>query len=176
MGVMKRVLTGARAGRLFEVEYFFDRKAVTSAVDSATRRVLSKFGAYVRQTAKRSIKRPRRKTLAEMSPIEVARYRASGRKPAAPSAPGTPPRNQYGLLRQFMLFWYSPRERSVTIGPAKLPGKHGDVPGVLEHGGTTVNRRGKVVYIAARPYMGPALEKELPKLEPMWRNSVKGGA
>ena len=35
---------------------FFDRAAVTSAVDKATRTVLGKFGAYVRRAARASIK------------------------------------------------------------------------------------------------------------------------
>jgi hypothetical protein len=32
-------------------QFFFDRHAVLGAVDSATRRVLSKFGAFVRTAA-----------------------------------------------------------------------------------------------------------------------------
>ena len=40
----------------FEIKrMFFDRQAVISKVDAATRRVLSKFGAFVRRSAKSSI-------------------------------------------------------------------------------------------------------------------------
>jgi len=45
----------------FEIkQLFFDREAVTSRVDPATRKVLSKFGAFVRRTAKGSIRRRRK--------------------------------------------------------------------------------------------------------------------
>ena len=49
-------------------------------------------------------------------------------------------------------------------------------PASLEHGGTctTVHRgKKKTVKIAARPFMAPAMQQELPKLPDMWRNSVK---
>jgi len=36
---------------------FFDSKKVVSATDRATRRVLSRFGAFVRRTAKQSIRK-----------------------------------------------------------------------------------------------------------------------
>src|SRR5690606_6172596 len=48
-------------------ELFFDRKAVTSRVDKATRKVLSRFGAFVRRTARSSI-RKRKKTSQPGSP------------------------------------------------------------------------------------------------------------
>ena len=132
---------------------FFTSKAVLSATDRATRRVLSKFGAYVRRTAKSSI-----------------------RKRKAISAPGKPPSSHTGLLKRFILFGYDPAKRSVVIGPLRLTrGGRGDAPRALEEGGTTqVVRRGrkKRVKIKARPFMGPAMEKEKPKLPQMWRNSV----
>lgn len=53
---------------------FFDRKAVLAAVDKATLRVLSKFGAFVRRRAKSSIRK---------------------RKKASP--PGQPPSSHSGL-------------------------------------------------------------------------------
>ena len=56
-----------------------------------------------------------------------------------------------------------------------------NAPKILEFGGTTVATRrikGRRVRrrarIEARPYMGPALKKELPKLPRLWRNSVRG--
>ena len=132
---------------------FFTSKAVLSATDRATRRVLSKFGAYVRRTAKSSI-----------------------RKRKAISSPGSPPSSHTGLLKRFILFGYDPSKRSVVIGPLRLTrGGRGDAPRALEEGGTTqVVRRGrkKRVKIKARPFMGPAMEKEKPKLPQMWRDSV----
>ena len=132
---------------------FFTSKAVLSATDRATRRVLSKFGAYVRRAAKSSI-----------------------RKRKAISAPGKPPSSHTGLLKRFILFGYDPAKRSVVIGPLGLTRRgRGGAPRALEEGGTTpVVRRGrkKRVKIKARPYMGPAMEKEKPKLPQMWRDSV----
>ena len=136
---------------------FFDRKAVRSAVDRAARRVLSRFGAFVRRTAKSSI-RKRKRT----------------------SAPGEPPSSHTGLLRKFIFFGYDPRRKSVVIGPARLNQKTGDAPHALEYGGTSTvvegprrRRRKRRVRIEARPYMGPAIRKELPGLPAMWRDSVR---
>ena len=132
---------------------FFTSKAVLSATDRATRRVLSRFGAYVRRAAKSSI-----------------------RKRKAISAPGKPPSSHTGLLKRFILFGYDPTRRSVVIGPLRLTrGNRCDAPRALEEGGTArMVRRGrkKRMTIKARPFMGPAMEKEKPKLPHMWRDSV----
>ena len=167
-----------RIGKLAEVEWFFDRKRVIDAMDHATRRVLSIFGARVRRRARHSIRRPRRKRPDEMTKYERFLYHRSGGRdvPYMPSEPGKPPKNVTGLLRGFIFYWYDPFERSVAIGPAKLAGMKGDVPGVLEHGGPTRNRRGFSFSIEARPYMGPAFDKELAALDPLWRNSVRRAA
>ena len=133
---------------------FFDRQAVISKADAATRRVLSKFGAFVRRTAKGSI-----------------------RNRSKPAPPGSPPSSHTGLLKKFIFFGYDADARSVVIGPARLDRRgRGDAPSLLEHGGsTTLKRRGKRFQVAyrARPYMGPAFEKEQPKLPAMWRDSVR---
>lgn len=134
-------------------QFFFDKKAVRSRVDRTTRRVLSRFGAYVRRTARSSIRR-RKKT----------------------SSPGSPPSSHTGLLRRFIWFGYEPSKRSVVIGPARLTQNgRGQAPELLEHGGTTsLQRRGKRVRanIRKRPFMGPAFAKEQPKLPAMWRDSI----
>ncbi|NLX60072.1 MAG: hypothetical protein GXY74_13420 [Phycisphaerae bacterium] len=135
---------------------FFDRKAVMSKVDAATRKVLSKFGAFVRQSAKSSI-----------------------RKRKKPAPPGSPPSSHVGLLKKFIFFGYDPSagRGSVVIGPARLNQKgRGEAPPLLEYGGkTTLIRRGKKkrTTYKARPYMGPAFEKEKPQLPAMWRDSVR---
>jgi len=136
---------------------FFDRKAVTGAVDKATGRVLSRFGAFVRRTARSSI-RKRKRT----------------------SRPGEPPTSRTGLLKRFIFFGYDPSRRSVVIGPARLNQKVGDAPEALEYGGMTTvvegtrhKRRKRKVRIVARPYMGPAFEQERPKLAAMWRDSIR---
>jgi len=133
---------------------FFDKKAVRDKVDAGTRRVLSKFGAFVRRTARSSI-----------------------RKRKKPSSPGSPPSSHIGLLKKLIFFGYEPAKRSVVIGPARLSQKgRGEAPHLLEYGGTgTVQRKGKRrrSRIRARPFMAPAAEKEHPKLPAMWRDSVR---
>ena len=102
-------------------KWFFDSPAVTNAVDAGTRRVLSRFGAYVRRTAQCSI-----------------------RTRKGPASPGQPPHSHAGHLRKFISFWYDRSARSVVIGPAKLNMVQFDsgmqignvtVPQLLEYGG-----------------------------------------
>lgn len=158
---------------------FFDRPKVRRAVDNAKRGVLARAGAFIRQTARTSI-----------------------RKRKGTSPPGEPPHSHLGLLRRFILFGYDERTDSVVVGPAKLA-KTGDAPHILEFGGTTVAKRTMVVRVGdtgrdrrgrftrgkrrlvkagtrlvykRRPYMGPAMKKELPKFPRLWRNSIREGS
>ena len=128
-----------------------------AATNRATRRVLSRFGAFVRQRARSSIRRRKR-----------------------PGRPGEPPTNRTGLLKKFIYFGYEARNRSVVVGPAKLnqrsPYDNTTVPELLERGGTVNGvRRGKRKRMRYRgnPYMGPALRAEEPRLPAMWKNSIK---
>ena len=137
-------------------QMFFDRDKVRRKTDAGTRRVLSKFGAFVRTAARHSI-RTRKRT----------------------SAPGEPPSSHTGLLKRFIFFGYDRGRRSVVIGPMRLNQKVGDAPAALEYGGTSTaveglrrQRRKRRIRIAARPYMGPAFEQEKPKLPAMWRGSI----
>ena len=95
---------------------FFDTKEVRSKVSEATRKVLSKFGAFVRQTAKQSMK-----------------------KKNGPAPPGQPPHSHVGLLKRWILFGYDKTRESVVVGPSKLP-KKGNVPETLEKGGTVTRK------------------------------------
>ena len=195
---------------------FFDRRAVVEAVGRANAMVLSKAGAYIRRTAKGSI-----------------RYSKN------PSQPGRPPhahRSKKGgkssPLRELIFFALDHRTASLVVGPTPFRGR-AIVPRVLELSGTAAghqnplrrirrvgdggevrvggsvgattkkNRFGKMVTyamlqttaqaeranrlqeelygpmtigpasIAARPYMGPALRRELPKLPALWASSVR---
>ncbi len=131
---------------------FFDRQPVINSVNRAERRVLSKFGAFVRRGAKSSIRQ--RKSV---------------------SKPGQPPSSHSGLLRKTIFFVYEPARKSVVIGPIEL-NRGTQAPQLLEHGGSVVRRQNKrrirMVY-RLRPFMGPALKRELPKLPAMWRDSVR---
>ena len=135
-------------------QLFFDREAVARRLDAATRKVFSRFGAFVRRTARNSIRRRER-----------------------PAPAGSPPSSHNGLLKKFIFFGYDPGARSVVIGPARLDQRgRGSAPALLEHGGrTTLARpegRKRVTY-PARPFMGPAFEKEISGLPALWRGSVK---
>ncbi|MCK6485469.1 MAG: hypothetical protein HUU27_13945 [Phycisphaerae bacterium] len=137
---------------------FFDREKVIRAVEKAKRAVLSRAGAFIRTVARTSIRK---------------------RKGSAP--PGSPPHSHVGLLRNFILFGYDRASDSVVVGPVKL-NKPTEAPRVLEHGGTTTvtkfsrgRLRKRRVRIKARPFMGPALEKERLKLPKLWAGSVRGG-
>ena len=84
---------------------FFDKATVIGAVDKATRQVLSKFGAFVRQAARSSI-----------------------RKRKGVSSPGSPPSSHTGELKRFIWFAYEPGEQNVVVGPIKLSSKSGEAP------------------------------------------------
>jgi len=132
---------------------FFESAAVLQKVDAATRKVLSKFGAFVRTTARHSI-RKRRKV----------------------SYPGKPPSSHVGTLKRLIFFGYDLSARSVVIGPAPFRSTV-EAPPLLEYGGTASrqDRKGRRVLAryAARPFMGPAFAKEQSKLPAMWANSVR---
>ena len=131
-------------------QLFFDSPKVLKAVDKTTRKALSRFGAFVRRTARGSI-RKRKKT----------------------SAPGKPPTSQTGLLKRFIFFSYEPSRKSVVIGPMRLTGPdRGDAPSALEHGGTATVDNTKVT-VRPRPFMGPAFEKEKPNLPRLWKDSIQ---
>lgn len=169
---------------------FFDRLIHTS-VDKATMKNLSKFGAFVRRTAKGLI-------------------RKVGKK-GTPSKPGQPPKSRTGILKEFIFFAFDPAARSVVVGPAKTnqvffngAGKpvKGTVPAVLEFGGSIgvlewylegrkkwvradlrfkrklAERKTRIrtVKVAARPYMQPAFKKEAPKFASIWADTVRAAA
>ena len=139
------------------LDMFFDTDRVKRAADTATRKVLSKAGAFIRTAAKSSI-----------------------RKRKAISAPGQPPSSHTGLLKKFIFFGYDANRKTVVVGPMRLNQKIGAAPEALEHGGASTvvsGRRGKRrkrrIRIAARPFMGPAMRQEMPKFPGLWANSVK---
>lgn len=162
---------------------FFDSERVLAAVEKAERRVLSKFGAYVRTRARSSI-----------------------RKRKATSKPGQPPSSHEGSLRRLLFFAYDASARSVVVGP--VPFRRGEAPELLETGGTVTRRRrvprpggrkaspaqkaayrrlvvaGRVVpkpaeyeaYAATyrpRPFMAPAAAAERPRFAPLWKDAVR---
>lgn len=75
---------------------FFDRP-IKAGVDRAKLKALSKYGAFVRRTARSKIRTRK------------------GRTPR-----GKPPANRVGTLKKFIYFVRDPASDSVIIGPAKL--------------------------------------------------------
>lgn len=158
----------------FTAKFFFDTPAVEKALDKKERKVLVSTGAHGRKVVQRSM-RP-------------------GGKKGIVSQPDTPPRTHTKLLRNGILFVYSPATKSVVIGATKLNQHHeqrgylvrGPVPGVLEEGGQlgireklvgqmwrSIGRRrprpGQPVRvrrtrIKARPYLAPAQPKTTAKM------------
>ncbi len=131
---------------------FFDRPAVIAMMSERVRSRLNRFGAYVRLTARRSM-----------------------RDRKGPSAPGTPP-NAHGQrwLKTGILYNYDAETKSVVIGPTK----HGSeqAPELNEFGGAIVRlRRGKArtCQYPPRPFMRPAFEKAKQNLAAIWGNSVR---
>lgn len=124
---------------------FFDDRKILRLVNREERKKLSKFGAYVRQRAKTSIK-PSKWT----------------------SRPGRPPASHTGRLRQLILFGYSEAQKTVAIGPI-LYRPLSLIPKLLEHGGR--DRRGREY--KARPFMRPAFDAELPGFLESWKDSIK---
>lgn len=105
---------------------FFDRPVVQDLAGKA-KRVLSRFGSFVRRDARTLLRR-------------------KGTKAQPHSRPGEPPYSgPNGLLRKWVLFQYDRTEQAVVIGPMKLnivffrgdgePAGRTTVPEVLEEGG-----------------------------------------
>ena len=172
---------------------FFDRPAVIKAMSRAEREAMTNAGAYVRRTAMQSMKPAKRYTSKKQLPrwqrrsyeIALTEAKRAGRPvpmlPFRPSKPGQPPKYITRLLKDFVQFSYDFTSGSTIVGPARLntrqTGTGQTVPEVLEYGGFSRVSRGKTIAaVAARPYMGPALEKNRDKIASFWANTLRGVA
>lgn len=152
---------------------FFDKKKVIDAVDRATRKIFSKFGANVRKRAQKSleyakgISRPGRPPHAHKTITVKKTSKSTGRVRF----------RSVSFLREFLFFAFEPSTKTVVIGPARLNSTvTSDALSALEYGGQSVKvERGKRkrINIQARPFMGPAAKAETPGLPAMWRDSVR---
>ena len=148
---------------------FFDRKSVIDALNKAELSVLSKFGAFLRQTAKTSIRKSNKRN--------------------DPSPAGSPPRSHdkrtpdggraKHLLREMMFFGYDSQTKSAVVGPATI-NKATGAPSYCEFGGkaTRPKRGGGYVTVTypKRSFMAPALAKEAPKFPQLFKGSFGGQA
>ncbi len=155
---------------------FFDAPKVKNAVDRAKRRALSKGGAFIRRSAKSSI-----------------------RKRKAEAQPGKPPSSHEGSLKRLIFFGYDEVTDSTVVGPVPFKGKAAPL---IEFGGTIRTKRRRFVPVGKvgrgaggkftkrklrrvpagtrmtyqpHPYMAPALEKNKQVLPKVWANSIRGG-
>lgn len=130
---------------------FFDSRAVKNAVDKGTRKALSRFGAFVRQRAKTSIRKRKRI-----------------------SRPGEPPSSHTGKLKKNIYFGYDAQRKSVVVGATQW--SRSGAQSILEYGGTE-NRLRRNQTIRAiyrpRPYMRPAFSKELQNVNKTFTNIVR---
>jgi hypothetical protein len=142
---------------------FFDRALVVREVGKANAKALSKAGAFIRRRARSSMRRRKK-----------------------PSPPGQPPsahsKDAVRTLKN-ILFAYDRANMSVVVGPVRLNGEGGSVPGLHEFGGTktlrtTAGQRNPRIVLRparypARPFMGPALVAEAPNFPMLWANTVR---
>jgi len=146
-------------------QLFFDRAAVTNAMDTRARSALGKFGALVRKTAIASVKEapPTQHAPAGSPPFShmAARRRAINSKR---KAEGRPKAKAGFKGLKHILYTYDPVKRSVMIGPASNRKRSVTIPEILEEGKLNTG---------SRPFMGPAFEKTKPQLPALWSGSVK---
>lgn len=118
---------------------FFDTAAVEKKLESGQRKVLSKFGAFVRRRARSSL-----------------------RKRKAIASPGNPPSvhtsDSFRSLRN-ILFAYDSQSQSVVIGPVRF--QVNTAAPLQEYGGETkIGIKKRVIHIRPHPFMNPAFEAE----------------
>lgn len=118
---------------------FFDKNPAVRFLNKKTRKVLSKFGAYVRRSAQLSMR--------------------SSDKPAKPGE--APHARGKKLLKRMLFFSYDSTSKGTVVGPLRLQRTQDQhVPRVLEESGTIV-RNGQVFRYKKFPYMKPAFDKNV---------------
>lgn len=145
---------------------FFDRKAVTDAVDAGTRRAMVRSLASYRERL-------------------ISQFQF-GEKPSKPGqSPRVRSQSRYANLRN-VLFAYNHQTKTGVAGSIRLSKSREAVPGILEHGGTvTIPGRAKrdgsrsasrTVKIAKRPAASVALNKSVRggDIAGPFRNSIRG--
>lgn len=159
---------------------FFDRAKVQNAADRAAVRNLSRAGAFVRTRA-RSLLRYRDKPSAEGKPPSIHKTMVREKKVRSGLNAGDYSKQAVSPLREFLFFGYDSSTRSEVVGPAKINQTGSDtVLSALEYGGTSRVIRGRkrrekrwvMATIKAHPTMQPALAAEVPRLAPLWANSI----
>ncbi len=154
-------------------EGFFDRKVVLDALDKPTRDALKEIGRLIRKYAQKSLVYSDKPSLPGQPP-HAHKSRTSTRTSKKTGKTRT---RSVSFLREFLFFSFDQSTRSVVVGPVKLSSTiDSGALSALEFGGQAtiqVHGKEKKASIAARPYMGPALEAEKPNFAQLWANSVR---
>lgn len=166
----------------FAATAFLDKAVVINAVNKGRLKALRKGGAITRTIAMRSIRKPKRLSIGEMSPGQRKRFRqlqararrlgvAGPERPFQSAKPGEPPRDKTGHLKRTIFFGYDKSTDSVVVGPIAMFSR---TAWALEHGGRVMLKGygGQRVPMTFRgnPFMEPALRKVAPKLPEQFRN------
>lgn len=170
---------------LFEVagtaQVDIDTKRIGVRFDHGSAEALTRFAAFVRTSARSSIRPARRMRIDELPPerqrifeARLANAQSHGGPlpvlPKAPSRPGEPPRSPTGIFRDSILFDVDEDQGTAVIGPVALNGRSGrNIPSVLEFGGET-DIHGHSVTIRPRPVMQPALERNLARMPALFED------
>jgi hypothetical protein len=176
---------------------YFDREAVIKALDGPRRRALNEMGRRIRKFAQKSL-RYGDKSSPPGSPPTAHKSR---RRKRTSRSTGKVRYRSVSFLREFMEYGYDLDTKSTVVGPRRLNGTADpDSMHRLEYGGSfqgkgrtfsvknAVGRDAKGRYtsqgsktvrlagtirIAPRPFMGPALQAEIPGFAPLWKDSVR---
>ncbi len=148
---------------------FFDRVKVTDPAEKAALKAQSKMGAFVRRSARSSIKTKKGASRPGTPPHAHASYESEKVNKK------TGKRVVRYLFRDSILFGRDPSSGSTVVGPVLKSGGRvrPTAPQTLEFGGTTTRGKRRV-RVRRRPFMGPALDKELPKFAGLFRGSIGG--
>lgn len=166
-----RSVAGFKAG-------FFDSNAILKAMDRTTAKALSKYGAFVRQRAKTSIKKAPKRNAATGELLGRGRRKKGIVTKDATAPAGRPPyaHGSKSQLRSLIFFAYDRETQSVVVGPAWFANPRGGGPKFLEYGGDTTirGRRGKARHVSFRgnAFMNPAGEAEMPNLMRFYRENA----
>ena len=161
-------------GFFFRAEY----ERLLKATEAARYRELSRCGAYIRTTAMRSMRIKKGASGAGKPP----NAHPSAASIAKKKAKKTKITDAY--LREMLYFGYDPKTKTVVVGPFGF--KKSPVPHLHEFGGSLSVRERRVPFgnggfrtvpggikdYPPRPYMRPALAKELPKFAHLFRGSI----
>ena len=177
---------------------FMDLTAVRTPIDRASRQVHSRFGAFVRKKAKWSIRKRKKSSVAPappsshtgflkrlivfnvenngrnvvIGPLLMGRRVVDGSPIGGMTVPEVLEKGGSISVDEYQ-FDYTPNGRSQVIAMGIDPDRWRRVgrKRPLRYRMKTTRRR--TLSIAARPFMQPAFDAELPKLAGMWADSVK---